>query len=335
MYTVSTIWRVLVGCLILTLLLAQVGCDVSARLRKPISDFEEATAVVTAQARLAYVELNRAERLLAIKTARRLKKRLDPRQLRGEADLLSGDDLTARLDALDHLDQFAKLLVDIVNSDITEKVTTSANGLKTALDGLAARIDKLRDDQGTETSASSTGTSSEPVAEKPNNRRFKAAFGVVTTVASEVLSFVAKKKRDDALKRAIRDGDAPVNNLVEAIKSDLHIAFLVRQRNLDSEIQTVYQAYNTEIELKTPNQNQLDELEKAILANLEAEDAFYATDPTEALNRMQEAHTKMVRFANQQASETELLGAVQSYVEAATRLGAAVVKLKAKNSENS
>ncbi|HKP73703.1 MAG TPA: hypothetical protein VJT82_12235, partial [Pyrinomonadaceae bacterium] len=143
MFTLRPARRFVASTLIIALLLAQFGCDEAARLRKPIADFEEATSVVSAQARLVYGELNRVERIRAIKTARRLKKRLDPRSLRREADLLSGEDLTARLDALDHLDEYAKLLSDIVESDVTDRIATSATGMKSALDSLAARIDKL------------------------------------------------------------------------------------------------------------------------------------------------------------------------------------------------
>src|SRR5881396_429745 len=90
--------RLIGGILIVALLFVQFGCAVDT-LKKPIADFEGAVSIVGAQARLAYGAINRVERIRAIKTARRLKKRLDPRALAAQTTYLTGEDLAARFDA--------------------------------------------------------------------------------------------------------------------------------------------------------------------------------------------------------------------------------------------
>jgi hypothetical protein len=324
--------RFSVGCLIGALLLAQIGCDLPARLRKPITDFADATNVVTTQARLVYGELNRIERIRSIKRSRRLKERLNLQQLRKDAELIRSEELLARFDALDHLDQYARLLSDIVNSDVTDRIANSANNLNTELKGLVVRIHKLNENSSPDTPAGDTTNTSEA---KPNNGNFIKKFDAFSKIAQVVLDFIVKKKRDDALKNAIKDGDAPVNDLIEAVKSDLGVVFKVRRRNLDSNLVEIFQKYNEEISSTQPNQAKLDDLEQEVISSLEVEEVFYATDPTEALDKMKIAHSKMVNYANQPTNETEVLASIQSFVEAATRLGAAIVKLKAKDKQNS
>src|SRR5262245_15320982 len=179
--------------------LIQYGCAVD-RLRKPIADFQAATSVVTAQARLAYSEVNRVERLRAIKTAQRLQRPLRQNELLTQTTFLTGEDLSARLDALDHLGQYAGLLSQIVDSDAPEKIAASAGNLENSLNVLAARIEKLSEPAPTADSAMASSTT-------PNTKNFKAKFGVFTRTVTLVLGLLAKKKQNDALKNAVKDAD--------------------------------------------------------------------------------------------------------------------------------
>lgn len=320
MFARDRLHRAITPGLILALLVIQFGCAVDT-LKKPIADFQAATSVVTAQARLSYGEINRVERIRAIHTARRLNRPLLLKELEAETTFLTGEDLAARLDALDHLTDYASLLSQIVSSDAPDKIATSASNLETALNGLAARIDKLNAAPAGGGAATSTS---------PSTVNFKNKFGVFASVVREVLGFLAKKKQNDALKSAIKDGDAPVNDLIEAIKSDLHLNYLIKEANIDHDTVDVFKAYNTEVLKPQPDKNKLDGFEQAIIDNLEAQDTFRATDPSDALDKMKKAHSKMVAYASQdsEANLNEALAAIQSFVGSATRLGTAVIKLK-------
>jgi hypothetical protein len=323
--------RRLVGVLLIAALLAaQLGCGAAERLRQPIADFEAATSVVTAQTRLAYGDVNRVARERAIKRARLLKKRLDPRTLAAETTYLTGDDLATRLEALSQLEEYAKLLSQIANSDAPERIATSAATLETSLNGLAARIQKLGD-----VPAGGGDAAAAEAQPKPNNSRFKEKFGIFSAVTREVLGFIARKKRDDAVKRAIRDGDAPVNDLVEALKLDLSSMWALNRSYLDRDIIAAFQAYNTEIIKPAPDEERLDEVEAGLIEVLNTQADFYATDPTEALDKMKKAHTKLVEYARDGSDEnfTEATAAIQSFVESATRLGTAVIKLRTADAE--
>ena len=159
--------------------------------------------------------------------------------------------------------------------------------------------------------------------------RFKDKFGAFTRVASIVLGLIAKKKQSDALKNAIKDGDAPVNDLIDAIKLDLQLNYANKRANLDHDMAEVFKAYNKEVLKEQPDARRLEEFGTAILANLDAQEVFRATEPTAALDKMKEAHTKMVAYARDDspANLNEALAAIQSFVGTATRLGQAVVKL--------
>jgi hypothetical protein len=318
-------YRLMVGFLIASLLLLQLGCSAD-RLKKPIADFEAATSVVTAQARLAYSEINRVERVRAIKTAQQLKRPLRAKVLEAETTLLSGEGLAARLDALDHLGEYTKLLSQIVNSDAPEKIATSSANLETSLNGLAARIEKL-------TQPAAVPGSDIKV---PDTTTFKKTFGIFTGVAREVLKLFADKKKDDAIKRAIKDGDAPVNDLIDAIKLDLQLNYTNKKANLEHDMTDVFKAYNLEVVKPKPDSKRLGELADAIIANLDAQDTFRATEPTAALDKMKEAHSKMVAYAKDDspANLNEALAAIQSFVGSATRLGQAVIKLNVTNNSD-
>jgi hypothetical protein len=324
--TITRVYRLMPGFLIAGLLLLQFGCSVD-RLKKPIADFEAATAVVTAQARLAYSEINRVERIRAINTARRLKRPLSAEELKTETTFLSGEDLAARLDALDHLGEYTKLLSQIVNSDLPDKIATSSANLETSLNGLAARIDKL-----TQPAAAAGGG-----VKSANTANFKTKFGVFTAIAREVLGFIAKKKQKDALERAIKDGATPVNDLIEAIKLDLQANYANKRANIDHDMADVFKAYNLEVLKPQPDSKRLEELGNAIVANLDAQEVFIATEPTAALDKMKEAHSKMVANAKDDspANLNDALAAIQSFVSSATRLGQAVIKLQATTTTNS
>jgi hypothetical protein len=316
----TRLYRFVAGFLIASLLAFQFACSID-RLKKPIADFEAATSVVAAQARLSYSEINRVERIRAVKTAQRLKLPLRVAELQAETTFLTGEDLAARLDALDHLGDYTKLLSQIVNSDLPEQIAKSSANLETSLNGLATRINKLTQP------VAGAGAGN---AASANTANFKAKFGVFTRVASEVLGLIAKKKQSDALKRAIKDGDAPVNELIDAIKLDLQLNYANKKANLEHDMTECFKAYNKEVEKAQPDNKRLEDFGAAILANLDAQEVFRATEPTAALDKMKEAHTKMVAYARDDspASLNEALAAIQSFVGSATRLGQAVIKLK-------
>lgn len=293
--------------ILITAFCCQFGCSAN-KYRAPISNFQTATAVVTAHTRTALNELNQQQRLRVVQ-----KKRQDNSEIRvSDIDgsrLILPKDLNARLDALDRLNEYVDLLARIANSDAPENIAKSATDLTGAIGNLTGTINGL------------AGNS---------NTNFKNAFGVAGAVISEVLRFIAQQKIKEAVETAVLKGEVPINNLIDAIGNDLEVAFLVRKANLEEDRADLHKKYNLEVVKNPRDEKLLDKLTEKILAIADALDTLAEVNPRAALNAMAKAHTKLVLHAKgrNSASFESATEAIEIFAAAAKRLGEAVLKLK-------
>lgn len=293
------------------------------RLREPIKNFEAATSVVVAQSKLSFSELNRIERSRFIKKSISLKQPIRANQLIEETTFYSAEDLEARYDALAHLSEYASLLSQLVNSKALDEIAKSATNLEASLNALAVRIKTLSD------AYQPPPANSE--AKKPNDNKLYEKFKVFSAIAREVLSLLAKKKQEKELKNAILNGETPVKELLETLRDDLKIPFVKKRERIEREMTDAFKSYNLEVAKgENANKAKLEEYGKTILDNLEAQDIFYAANPTEAIDKMQDAHSKMIALAKEESSSNlaDAITSIQLFVESANRLGTAVIKLK-------
>lgn len=352
--------------LVSSILLSQLGCSISERMKEPIAKYQAATKLVSTNARKAYNAVNGPAVTKKLREAQLKFQRICnpspqaslpgasdaagtdiPEACRqGEMDvtaarILSDADLSARFDALQSLDEYADLLVAVVNSDAPEKIEASASKLKKSLDDLATRIAGLTD---------SNPRSGGGAANQPNTAKFKAAFGLFSTVVAEVLTLFARSKRDKALKKAIEDGERPVTELIEAINEDVQAFWMNESDVFAKRVTDANQALNIELVASKRAHDALSEAEKAenlkrrraeidqgrlaklredLLKAINDQATFDATNPSEAIGKMSAAHKKMIEYARQptSASFIESVKAIELFANSAARLGSAVVKL--------
>lgn len=333
---------------------SQLGCSIAERMREPIGNFKGATTLVTTNARKAYNAVNGPAVTKALKEAQLKFKTIcnptpsapadagddTPACREGQIDItaariLSDADLAARFDALQSLDEYADLLFKVVNSDAPEKIEASASKLKKSLDDLAVRIADLSE------SNPRRGTGS---ANQPNTEKFKKAFGLFSTVVAEVLTLFARKKRDNALKKAIEEGEKPVSDLIEAINEDVAAFWMNDSVIFENRVRAATRALNTELDAakgsvsaderkQQIDQAQLTRLRDDLTDAINDQATFDATNPSEAIAKMGVAHKKMVEYARRptSASFIESVKAIELFAASAARLGAAVVKLAEDN----
>jgi hypothetical protein len=350
--------------LVSSLVLSQLGCSMAERMKEPIAKFQAATKVVSTNARKAYNSVNGPAVTRALRDAQLDFERIcDPLPQRVEpgatpeddirpvcppdaknitkARILSTEDLSARFDALQSLDEYADLLVSVANSDAPEKIEASASKLKKSLDDLAARIANV--------SAGSPGPGGSGT-NRPNTAKFKAAFGLFSTVVGEVLSLFARKRRDKALKKAINDGEKPVSDLIEAINEDVQAFWMKEGDAYVKRVVAATLALNTELlaakavhdALDAPgkaanlkarksdlDQARLTKLRDDLMKAINDQATFEATNPSDAISKMGAAHTRMIEYARRptSASFLESVRAIELFANSAARLGSAVVKL--------
>lgn len=321
----------------------QLGCN-SNKFRQPILKFQAASAVVTAEARAALNEINRLQRTTLVRRLARNNKTITISQLE-EVQPVTPEALQARLDALDGLNNYVDLLVAIANSDSANNIAKSATDLSGALAGLTARINGL------------TGGGAD---------NFTNKFNLAGVVVAEVLRFLIQHKIKQALETAIIRGNAPINELIQAIGDDLQVLHDSKVTLFETERADLFKFYNLAIAQKKKrddlitqlgresekengderliaqlqkrigqlpdNSAQVNTLKEQIVANEDTIEVVKAASPTASLTAMQKAHTKIVRYATEQtpASFADAVAAIEDFAAAARRLGDAVESLKHK-----
>ena len=316
-------------CLILCALAVfclQIGCTAN-KYREPITKFQAASAVVSADARKSFTESNRVNRNFQIKKLARQGKFITLGQL-NKVQFFDQKDLQARLDALDRLNEYVDLLVSIANSDAPQNISKSATDLTGALGSLTNTVAGL---QGI-----------------PKNSNFKTktinAFGVANVIVSEVLKDFVQHKIKEGLEAAITNGAQPIDDLIDAIGDDLNLMNLDYVTKFESQRDEYYELYNCELNKvvkdpkitqckvdPTPFSQQTLNGHRDLINNFEdALETLNAANPLDALTKMKKAHIKIVMLAkaDSPASFSDAVAAIEDFAAAAKRLGDAVEKLK-------
>jgi len=309
--------------LLLLVLYSQLACTTN-KYRQPISTFQAAAAVVSANARKTYTETNRLQRNALIRKHARQGKSILQDDLE-RVEPINKEDLQARLDALDRLNDYVDLLVSIANSDAPENISRSAQELTGAVGNLVNTVNGLGN---------------------PHNENFKSkvngAFGVAGVIVSEVLKAFIQQKIKKGLERAVLDGEKPINELIDAIADDMRAYQVLNLAVFESERTDFLVLFNCEVAKKgssrcsnddgTPfSQERLESYETQFIASEDLLENLKTADPREALMGMKNAHSTIVMLAktNSPASFAEAVAAIENFAEAARRFGEAVQKLKA------
>ncbi len=313
----------LVGFLFLASVAFGAGCS-SNKYREPITKFQTSAAVVSADARKVYSEINRLQRTALIRKHARENKVLRQDDL-DKVQPLSRANLHARLDALDRLNDYVDLLVKIANSDAPQSVSKSATDLSGAIANLVGTVNGLASGENADFKV------------KVNN-----AFGVGSVIFSEVLKAFIHRKIKDGLEAAILRGAGPINELIDAIEDDLRAYQTVNLAVFHSERTDILKLYNCELAKKesvrcpeddrTPFNGQRFETYKTqLIASDDLLESLRAADPRESLAKMKKAHLKIVLLAKSGAPAdfAEAVAAIEDFAAAVKRFAEAVENLKA------
>lgn len=283
------------------------SCSVS-KVRQPITNFQTATAVVTANTRTVMTELNRVQRNRMIAKHRMKNLPLLQRHF-DSARLIDYADLKVRLDALDYLSNYVDLLVQIANSDAPDHIAQSASDLSGALNNLTSTVTGLH---------------------SGGSQKFKDAFSTASPILADIFRAIAQKRIKEALQDALLKGEKPVNDLIAAIGDDLEVAFIQRRANMQEDRVDLLHDYNIAITSSPRNEGAIDDLTKQIIAEENLMDELADANPRASLNAMAKAHTKLVAYAHEKSpgSFAEAVEAIEVFAAVSKRLGEATLKLK-------
>ena len=297
----------------LMLLVLLNGCSSTAGYKKPISDFQNASLVVTESARVYVTQLNKTQRDAYVDRQASEAKQIKLSEIE-ELQAFSPEAIETRLGALNELSKYGDLLGQLANSDAPEKITSNAEDLAKSLEKLEGNINNL-------------GGS--------GNTNFKGAFSPAALLIGEVARFAVEKKIQEALDKAILGGEKPIKNLIRVIRDDIVMAYQLK-RNAVSNSRVIYvDGYETE-RLKGRDVVSLRKRGDEIKSVLDVWEALPTSNPSEGLDAMATGHSALVDYAKS-PKKTEDLAAfaaqMETFVARAKRVGNAVRQLQQLNND--
>lgn len=292
----------------LILLVLLTGCSSTAGYKKPISDFQNASSVVTDSARVYITKLNKTQRDAYIDRQVSEAEEIKLPDIE-KLQKFSHKDIEARLDALNELSKYGELLGQLTNSDAPENITSNAGELTKSLGNLEKNIDTLNQGE---------------------NENFKGAFGPAALLIGEVARFAVEKKIRVALDKAILSGEEPIKNLIRVIRDDLVLAYQLKRSPMSDNRKIYVDGYEKE-RLKGRDIEKMRKRGEEIKSVLDAWEAFPMSNPSEGLDAMATAHSALVDYAKSK-KKTEDLAAfaaqMETFVARAKRVGNAVQQLQ-------
>jgi len=296
------------ACAGLVLALATAGCARPAEYKAPVQTFRDASAVVIRSTQTFLGAMNKTERdhYISDQVASQAPIQLNRIQ---EVQVFSQDAIAARMTALDNLAAYTDLLYRLATSDSPEAVKTQAKDLGTALTDLSTQVAALSN---------------------TDNEGFKRSVTAVTPVLGDVLKAIVEQKTEDALRKAVTTGAAPVNNLIEAIRVDAEVAYQRKRSALSKQRVDAVQGYNAAIQKGASGS--LNRLGDTIISTEDQFDAFRAARPDGGLLAMQQANLALEKFARtphpRATDVSAFVDAMEVFAAAAARLGQNVQQLK-------
>jgi hypothetical protein len=289
---------------ILALALIAAGCTQPGAFRAPVSQFRDASAVVIQSAKVYLTTLNKNERDTYIYEQVGFQRQITRTDL-DKAQVFTPQSVAVRTKALDQLSTYTELLYKLVNSDAPTSINAKADDLQKSLTGLSGEVNKL-------TSADDT--------------RFKNVVNTTFPIIGGILRDIVNKKITDALKDAVNKSTKPVNDLIEAIRLDLDVAYERKRSAASGRVTAAILEYNREFEKGAsadPGRLRLcaDQLSTAE----DQAEALRTAQPGEGLDAMKKANEALAKLANQAKPSVRdfasFVAEVESFANTAKRVG--------------
>jgi len=283
----------LLGGLLSALLL--IGCAAPAAYREPIARFQQASTIVIEGARVEYGAANRMERDAVIDRFVAERRELNLRILNDkEMRIFGGDDLAARMAALDALNKHGQLLLALASSDAPARARDAANALDDALMDLSRSLGNV------------------PADEFRNRAEGFAA------IAAEMTGLALEAEIRKALDQAITLSANHVAPLIRLIRNDMNVLYERRRSILSAARVAATTAYNEEV--RKPEADP-EKLKRAASEIKKIEDAWdrlpLLLGSGAGLDAMAQTHQQLVAYARSSKTPqdlSELIDATDAFV---------------------
>lgn len=277
------------------------GCTHITGYRDPISTFRGATAEVVTSSRAYLTEMNKVMRDSYIDLQATRLEPIDPSRTYDE--IFSPKGVELRLKALSALGRYAELLDSIANSDAPDKIGKEAQALGDAVAKLGGDV------QGLPAGA---------------NDSFKQGVGVFSRFFAQFAALAVQKEMENALNKAIADGQNTVEGLTAALKKDLSAAFELRRSALSQRWNAAVDAYNLQLKGgKSPDPAELRRAAAELKTSLDAIDRLVTANPADTMDAFSAAHEALVKYAKSKKKAEDLAALSDAMLAFAARAKAA------------
>lgn len=267
-----------------------VGCAGPAAYREPIAKFQQASTVVIEGARIEYGISNKRERDAVIDRLVADRERITL-QILNDKDMrvLGGDDLAARMAALDALAKHGQLLLTLASADAPTRAKNAALSLDDALIGLSSSLGRV------------------PSDEFANKAEGFAAM------AAEVTELALELKIRQALDKAIILSEEDVFALIRLLRNDMSALHERRRSILSGARVSATDEYNEELAKSNPS---LEKLQRAAAKIKKVEDAWdnlpLLLGAGPGLDAMAQSQQKLVDYAISSKTPQDLIELVEA-----------------------
>lgn len=203
--------------------------------------------------------------------------------------VLGGDDLAARMAALDALAKHGQLLLTLASSDAPTRAKDAANSLDDAIVDLSSSLGKVPSDE------------------------FKNKAEGFATIAAEVTKLALEAKISQALDKAITLSEKDVLALIRLLRNDMSVLHERRRSILSAARVSATDEYNEELAKPNPSP---EKLQKAASEIKKVEDAWdnlpLLLGAGPGLDAMAQAHQKLVNYAKSSKNPQDLAELVEA-----------------------
>ena len=288
------------------------GCG-NEDVQRPIQQFQSASAVVISAARQSLQQMNDVEEKAELNRQIFEAEAFDEAKIKAK-DVISADELNARVNALDQLSRYTSALADLAALKAPSQVEQKFHDVGSGFTTLSADAAKLVGKPGVF-----------------DNPKFSGAVQVVTAGIGAVVRAVEEHKARREIEKEIRDRDADVNLLIRLIGDELEVAYQ-RRKQAESEEQ-VFLTNFLKLELAKPQHG--DPVLRMLLGERlrtwrNRQPALANADPKPSVDAMQKAHEALVAYLASDKSPknlSQLLAAAESFARRVQPLGQAIAAL--------
>lgn len=285
------------------------GCATPAAYRGPIVKYQLASTVVIESARLEYAEANNRERDAFVAKALQNRQRLDLELLSSDdLRVLGGEDIEARMIALNALGKHGELLLALASSDAPERSRTAANSLGEAIAGLQASLEGAPSDD------------------------FKNKATGFAAIAGEIVRLALEKRISAALDRSILASEQEVQELIKIIRRDMGLLYERKKSILGAQRVAAIDRYNEELKNSQIDREALRKSADVILqTEMDWDQLSLLQGASPSLEAMAQAHERLVQYARSSKRPqdfADLVESIESFVSRVSIIAEAIKQIR-------